>query len=139
LPHPPPCGARATPEEWLRTVALWLFAPRTYNERPDFIEMVIQTGLGNPHPFTLTGFLRQGDAVRGHDALDRLPTLRCPTLVSVAEDDILVPPRFAREVAAAIPKAELRLIDNAAHAYFWERPDLFTTMCLNFLDQHAQS
>ncbi len=129
--------AKATPEEWLRTVALWLFSPRTYAERPDFIEMVIQTGLANPHPFTLTGFLRQGDAVRGHDVLDRLRTLTCPTLVSVAEDDILVPPRFAREVAAAVPQAELRMIASAGHAYFWERPDIFNTMCLDFLTKHA--
>ena len=130
--------AKATPEEWLRTVALWLFAPRTYRERPEFIEAVIQTGLASPNPFTLTGFLRQGDAVRGHDALDRLSTLRCPTLVSVAEDDILVPPRFSRELAAAIPKAELRVIDGAAHAYFWERADAFNAMCLTFLDHHTK-
>jgi len=49
-------------------------------------------------------------------------TLTCPTLVSVAEHDILAPPRFAREVAAAVPKAERRVIEAAAHAYFWERP-----------------
>ena len=130
--------AKATTEEWLRTVALWLFSPRTYAERPEFVEMVIQTGLANPHPFTLTGFLRQGDAVRGHDALDRLPGLTCPTLVSVAEDDILVPPRFAREVAAAAPRAELRVIEAAGHAYFWERADLFNTMCLDFLAKHTR-
>lgn len=129
--------AKATPEEWLRTVALWLFAPRTYAQRPDFVEAVIQTGLANPHPFTLTGFLRQGDAVRGHDALDRLRTLACPTLVSAAAEDILVPPRFAREVAAAVPGAELRVIEDAGHAYFWERADAFNAMCLDFLAKHA--
>ena len=129
--------AKATPEEWMRTVALWLFAPVTFAERPDFIEAVIQTGLANPHPFTLTGFFRQGDAVRGHDALDRLPALACPTLVSVAEQDILVPPRFARAVAAAVPKAEFRMVDNAAHVYFWERADAFNAMCLDFLAKHA--
>lgn len=131
--------AKATPEEWLRTVALWLFSPRTYAERPDFVEMVIQTGLANPHPFTLTGFLRQGDAVRDHDTLDRLPGLACPTLVSVAEDDVLVPPRFARQVAAAAPRAELRVIEGAGHAYFWERADAFNTMCLDFLAMHAEA
>jgi 3-oxoadipate enol-lactonase len=128
---------KATPEEWLRTISLWLFAPVTFAERPDFIEGVIQTGLANPYPFTLTGFVRQGDAVRGHDTLDRLPALTCPTLVSVAEHDILVPPRFARAVAAAIPKAEFRLIDDAAHVYFWERADVFNGMCLDFLAAHA--
>ncbi len=130
---------KASPEEWLRTVALWLFSPRTYNERPDFIEMVIQTGLASAHPFSLTGFLRQGEAVRGHDALDRLRGLTHPTLVSVAEDDVLVPPRFARELAAAVPAAELRVIEGAGHAYFWERADVFNAMCLEFLDRHAKA
>jgi 3-oxoadipate enol-lactonase len=131
--------SKATPEEWLRTVALWLFAPSTFAERPDFIEAVIQTGLANPHPFSLTGFLRQGDAVRGHDTVTRLPALGCPTLVSVAAHDILVPPRFAHEVAAAIPKAEFRLIDDAGHAYFWERAEVFNAMCGDFLARHARA
>jgi pimeloyl-ACP methyl ester carboxylesterase len=131
--------AKATPEEWLRTVALWLFAPVTFAERPDFVEAVIQTALANPHPFSLTGFMRQGDAVRSHDALSRLPQLTCPVLVSVAAHDILVPPRFAREVAAAIPKAEFRVIDDAGHAYFWERADVFNAMCDEFLARHATS
>jgi pimeloyl-ACP methyl ester carboxylesterase len=129
--------SKATLEEWMRTVALWLFSPRTYQERPEFVETIIQTALASPHPFSLTGFLRQGDAVRGHDALDRLPALACPTLVSVADDDILVPPRFAREVAAAIPGAALRVIDGAGHGYFWERPDAFNAMCLDFLAKHT--
>jgi 3-oxoadipate enol-lactonase len=123
---------KATPEDWLRTVALWLFSPHTYRERPEFVEMVIQTGLANPNPFTDTGFLRQGDAVRGHDALERLPTLRCPTLVSVAEDDILVPPRFSRALASRIPGAELHVIPAAGHGYFLERPDTFNQLSLDF-------
>jgi 3-oxoadipate enol-lactonase len=130
--------AKATLEEWMRTVALWLFSPKTYRERPEFIETIIQTALASPHPFTAMGFLRQGDAVRSHDALARLSALACPTLVSVAEDDVLVPPRFARELAAAIPGAALRLIDGAGHAYFWERPDIFNAMCLDFVAKHAR-
>jgi pimeloyl-ACP methyl ester carboxylesterase len=128
---------KATLEEWLRTIALWLFAPVTFSERPEFVEGVVQMGLANPHPFSLTGFLRQGDAVRGHDALARLAQLTCPTLVSVAEDDILVPPRFARQLAAAIPGATLKVVERAAHGYFWERPDVFNRMCLEFLQAPA--
>jgi pimeloyl-ACP methyl ester carboxylesterase len=129
--------AKSTPEEWLRTVALWLFSPVTFAERPEFVEMVIQTGLANPYPFSMTGFIRQGEAVRGHDALDRLGRLACPTLVSVAEHDILVPPRFSRAIAAAVPQAELRIIADSAHAYFWERADAFNAMCLDFLARNA--
>ncbi len=120
-------------EDMLRAVALWLFAPGTYSERPEFVEMVVQTALASPHPQTLAGFLRQGDAILAHDALDRLRDIRCPTLVSVGEDDILVPPRFSREVAARIPGAVLRTVPGAGHVYFWERPEAFNALCLEAL------
>jgi 3-oxoadipate enol-lactonase len=128
---------KATVEEWMRVVALWLFSPRTYAERPELVESIIQTAIANPYPFTLTGFLRQGDAVRSHDTLDRLGKLTCPTLVSVADDDILVPPRFSRELAAAIQGATLRTVEGAGHCYFWERPDVFNAMCLDFLTRRS--
>jgi len=120
-------------EEAMRAGYLWLFAPATYNERPEFVEIILQNALANPYPMSLTGFERQCDAVQTHDALDRVAAIRCPTLVSVANQDILVPPRFTRALAERIPGAELRLIEDAAHGYFWERPDLFNAMCLKFL------
>ena len=128
--------AAVSPEQWMRIVCLWLFAARTYNERPQFIETIVQTALAAPYPFTLTGFLRQGDAVRAHDSLELLKTLRCPTLVTVADEDILVPPRFSRELAERIAGAELQTISGAGHAYFWEEPEAFNRMCLDFLARH---
>jgi len=44
--------------------------------------------------------------------------------------------RFARELTAAIPGAELRLIEHGGHVYFWERAEAFNTMCLDFLAAH---
>jgi|SRR5262245_25336918 len=120
-------------EEWLRTLALWLFAPITYAERPEFIEVVIQNALANPHPQSLVGFYRQGEAVRGHDTLERLADIRCPTLVSVAEHDILVPPRFSHAIVQRVPGAELKTIAGGGHAYMWEQSDAFNAMCLEFL------
>ena len=124
-------------EATLRTLALWLFAPATYTERPDLLETLLQNSLANPYPQSLTGFLRQGEAVAAHDARDRLPAIRCPTLVSVAEDDILVPPRFSREIAARVPGAELRVVAAAGHGYFLERPDVFNELSLDFLARHS--
>ena len=68
-----------------------------------------------------------------HDALERLPAIRCPTLVSVAEDDILVPPRFSRELVSRVRGAELQLVPGAGHGYFLERPDLFNALSLDFI------
>jgi len=120
-------------EASLRAFGLWLFAPLTYEERPQFIETLYQNALANPYPQTLTGFLRQGDAILGHDTAARLPAVRCPTLVSVAEHDILIPPRFSREIAALIPGARLELLPRAGHVYFWEQPEAFNALTLEFL------
>ena len=125
-------------EATLRTLGLWLFSPTTYGERPEFIEALLQNSLANPYPQTLVGFLRQGEAVAAHDALDRLSAIRCPTLVSVAEDDILVPPRFAREIAARVPGAELHLVPRAGHGYFLERPDAFNALSLEFIARSSR-
>jgi len=120
-------------EPMLRALSLWLFAPTTYAERSGLVEAMLQTALANPYPQSLTGFLRQGEAVASHDTLERLSAIRCPTLVSVAEDDILVPPRFSREIASRIPGADLHVIASAGHGYFLERPEAFNDLSLAFL------
>ena len=125
--------AKLTREEAFHAGYLWLFAPATYDERPEFVETILGSALANPYPMSLTGFLRQCDAVQTHDTLDRVAMIRCPTLISVADADILVPPRFSRALADRMPAAELRIIEGAGHGYFWERPDLFNAMCLDFL------
>ncbi len=122
-----------TREETIRAAYLWLFAPATYDERPEFVETFVQNALANPFPMSLTGFERQCDAVQSHDALDRVHAIRCPVLITVADGDILVPPRFSRALAERMPGAEFRLIDGAGHGYFWERPDPFNAACLGFL------
>ena len=124
-------------ESILRTLGLWLFSPTTYAERPEFIEALVQSSLASPYPQTLAGFLRQGEAVAAHDALHRLSAIRCPTLVTGAEDDILVPPRFAREIVARIPGAELRVVPGAGHGYFLERPDVFNALSLDFITRSS--
>jgi pimeloyl-ACP methyl ester carboxylesterase len=123
-------------EAMLRAVGLWLFSPSTYRQRPDFVELIYQNALANPFPQTLTGFIRQGDAIATHDTTARLGALACPTLVTVAEDDILVPPRFSRELAGLIPGATLRVLPGAGHAYFWEEPEHFNGLCLEFIARH---
>ncbi len=125
-------------ESTLRALALWLFSPTTYAERPDFLEALLQNSLANPYPQSLAGFLRQGEAVSAHDALERLQAIHCPTLVSVAEDDILVPPRFSREIVARVRGAELCLVPAAGHGYFLERPDVFNELSLDFIARSSR-
>ena len=124
-------------EAFVRASFFWLFGRRTYEERPDLVKAIEATALAQPYPQSLVGWLRQAEACVSHDALDRLKDIACPTLVSVADEDILVPPQCSREIAARIPGATLRIVAGAGHVYFWERADLFNAMCLEFLAAHA--
>jgi len=119
-----------------RAMALWLFAPTTFNERPEFIDMLLYAASSQAHPQSDVGFARQGDAVASHDALARLGDITCPTLVAVGEEDQLAPLRFSREIVGAIAHAELRTIPAAGHVYFWEKPAEFNALVLNFLSKH---
>ncbi len=123
-------------EAFTRAMSLWLFAPATFATRPGFVEDVVQNVLANPYPPTQVGFARQTVAVAGHDTLDRLDRIRCPTLVTVGTEDILVPPRFSRVLGDRIPRAELRMLEGGGHGYFIEMAPAFNAVVLDFLGRH---
>ncbi|WP_326534675.1 alpha/beta fold hydrolase [Pseudorhodoferax sp.] len=67
--------------------------------------------------------VRQNQAVLARpDLRPRLPTITCPTLVLVGEADALTPPEHAREIAAAIPGAQLDTVAGAGHMLTLEQP-----------------
>ncbi len=121
-----------------QSMALWLFGRRTFAERPELIEMLMRQATAYPYAPTDIGFARQGEAVVTHDALARLGAIGCPTLITSGEDDLLVPSRFARDLAAHIPHAELRLIAEAGHMWCWEKPAEFNALALDFIAKHAE-
>ena len=55
------------------------------------------------------------DAIVGFDRTATLGTIKLPTLVICAKDDILTPPYFSRELARMIPAAELIELDRGGH------------------------
>lgn len=52
-----------------------------------------------------------------------LPTISVPTLVCGGEEDTLIPPDRARELAAAIPGARITIVPGAGHLTALEAPD----------------
>jgi pimeloyl-ACP methyl ester carboxylesterase len=66
---------------------------------------------------------RQNRAVAARtDVRPLLPTITTPALVLCGEADALTPPEHAREIAAALPMAELHLIEGAGHLPTMEQP-----------------
>jgi pimeloyl-ACP methyl ester carboxylesterase len=124
-------------EEFVRAIMLWLFSPATFAERPDVVEATVQAVLANPYPQSQAGFARQTEAVGGHDTLDRLDQIRCPTLITVGTEDTLVAPRFSEVLLDRIRDAEYVAFPGLAHGHFLEEPAGFNEVCVKFLQAHA--
>lgn len=78
-------------------------------------------------------FLRMLQAAGQHDARGFLPDIDVPTLVVAAEHDTFTPMTLAEEMAAAIPNAELEVIEEASHAAPVEQPDRIAERVEDFL------
>lgn len=86
-----------------------------------------------------TDYARQARACAAHDALERLPGLRIPTLVIGGEEDRLTPPPHARALAEAIPGARLRILEGVGHLPYLEDPETFAKDVLEFLEGTARA
>jgi aminoacrylate hydrolase len=73
-------------------------------------------------------------ALLAFDATPHLASIRIPTLISAARDDVLVPCSMSEHLAAAIPGATLHMAPWGAHAINVTQPDDFNAMLLKFLN-----
>jgi pimeloyl-ACP methyl ester carboxylesterase len=62
-----------------------------------------------------------------------LETLRMPTLVLAGGGDILTPPALMRLLAARIPDCQFATVPEVGHAGFWEQPETWNRIVLEFL------
>jgi pimeloyl-ACP methyl ester carboxylesterase len=63
-----------------------------------------------------------------------LPHIDAPTLVLTGEQDCLVPPAAAREVAAGLPRGQLIVLPDAGHYPFIDQPTRFRAAVTAFLE-----
>lgn len=114
-------------EPLLRTNAMFAFH-RNHQARllEDYLAMIGRAGAA--------GLIRQNRAVMARaDLRPALPALAGRTLVVGGLDDALTPPDCAREIAAAIPGAQLHLLPECGHMLTWEQPDAVTALLMDWL------
>jgi proline iminopeptidase len=89
-----------------------------YNPTPMDHDVIARTRLrlevGN-HFFRNEGFTA--------DLFPELSKIRCPTLVIGGELDPITPVDDSRDIAAAIPHAEVRIFEGAGHGVFRDKPE----------------
>lgn len=97
-----------------------LFSPSFVQRNPAYIRRLVQHYVSAPP--SGKGFSRQFLAVLGHNAYDRLPLIRHPTLILAGDADALLPPENSAVLCSRIPGARLVMIPGAGHAFFIEDP-----------------
>lgn len=108
----------------------WLYTP-AFLADPERVETVL--AWRDPYPAPAHGIAAQAEAARRHDALERLPGIIAPTLVLVGPEDVVTPVYYSRELAAAIPKARLQVLERGGHSALWEDPEAGADALLSFL------
>jgi len=115
----------------------WCFTPELYAARPEYIDSLADFVRGRPMP-PVDAFLRQSDAVLGHDARAVLGSIQAPTLVTFGEHDLCTSTRFAGPLTGGISDAELVVFAGASHAPIYEVTEEFNQRTLEFLRRHAE-
>jgi pimeloyl-ACP methyl ester carboxylesterase len=65
----------------------------------------------------------------------RLETITQPTLLLTGESDLYTPPALLRMQAQHMPHAEVATIPEAGHSPYWEQPETFNRLLLDFLSR----
>lgn len=68
------------------------------------------------------------------DAMERVASIRLPTLILCGTRDAMTPPKFSKFLAEQIPGARLHLIENAGHMLALEQPEVVARLLKEFLD-----
>lgn len=79
------------------------------------------------------GYIGSGQAIAALGLTERLPALRCPTLVVAGTDDAGTPPTMGRTIAEQIPGALFEAIPSSSHLCNIEQAPAFNRRLLDFL------
>jgi len=81
------------------------------------------------------GPVRQGQPPKHPLTFARLETMQVPVLVLVGGADLLSPPALMRLLAEHLPGCQFVTVTEAGHAAFWEQPEIWNRLVLEFIGQ----
>ena len=116
---------------------LYLFPPDYITENYDRLMGILEGMKANASD--PTGLMGQLEANLTHDVSDRLGQIMAPTLITVGELDMCIPPYFARELNEAIAGSELVVFPGGSHLFGIQDPATFNAATLEWLGRHASA
>jgi 3-oxoadipate enol-lactonase len=110
------------------TMERW-FTPSFLKLNPYMLGVIRKEFLATP----AQGYLGCIYAIRKLNYLDRLSTIKIPTLIMVGEDDLGTPVTASEAMHQRIPSSKLVIIQSARHLSNVEQPEVFNNNLLTFL------
>ena len=107
-----------------------LLGASTRANRPEVIARVRELMLSNS-PTAIAGAIQA--LMTRPDSTPLLPTIHCPTLVVVGDEDTLTPPALSEEMHRTIAGSELAVLPGAGHLSSLEQPEAFNAALASFL------
>jgi pimeloyl-ACP methyl ester carboxylesterase len=129
-------GLGSVTEMVIQGIFPWCFTPELYAAKPDYIESLAAFVRGRPKQ-PLDAFLRQSDAVIGHDALAQFGRIRAPTQITFGRHDMVTSTRFAEAMKSGISESELVIFESCSHAPIYENVAEFNGKTLAFLQRQV--
>lgn len=74
-------------------------------------------------------------SLRQPQTLDRIAGITVPTLVIAADEDVYAPPAVMQMLADRIPNARFEVVQSAGHSAYWEQPEFWNRLVLEFCQQ----
>ncbi len=76
------------------------------------------------------------DAIMAFDESARLKQIKTPVTVIGAKNDVVCPPYYSEQLAAAIPGASLSLYEDGGHFFYLVHADRFNAEIRDFIARH---
>jgi aminoacrylate hydrolase len=100
-------------EAYLRASSLVQTTPYWVSQNDDFLADLHRAQAAAAPPVEI--LVSRIDAILKHDRRRRLLEIRVPTLVVVAQDDMITPRFYSDELASRIPGAKLTVLETGGH------------------------
>ena len=132
--------ASGNPVAYYNTTIPVIYSPDFYDRKSDWMkkrkELLTKTAFANPD--FLKRMERLTRSAESHDVTDLLHTIHCPVLLISSQQDHITPPEEQEYLAQHIRDAQLVMLPKTGHAAFYERPDLFVSIMMGFINHREK-
>lgn len=125
--------ANAPREALIKASCCWAFSYR-FLSLPGVFDALIQWGMNDPYPFTITGYEGQHAALDKFDSRDWAQKISVPTLVVGGDQDLIFLESSIKALAQKIPNSRYYCFSECGHVPFMEYPDEFAKVVRDFND-----